>query len=295
MSDVSLHHRPDPDTEPLVQRLLHRRYLGEYADPVLARGAAEAQVGRMSDRARHFEVRAHGERRGHVWLVRQADDLAAVDVTLEEEALAPAVRAAVEDLARAEGFRRLIAPVWPGDLVGETFVRGGGFEVAAVQMRLDLAHELPAEDVVTLEPMDEAAYAVWEADGIDAYAEERAGSGESPERARTVAEEQYAELLPDGLTTEHHHFFVGRAGDETVGILWLSTERPMAFVYDVAVEEAHRRRGYGAGLMRAGARWAQQRGAHALGLNVFGHNHGAKALYDRLGYCVVEDLVAKTL
>ena len=69
----------------------------------------------------------------------------------------------------------------------------------------------------------------------------------------------------------------------------------MAFVYDVAVDEAQRRRGYGGGLMRAGAVWARQQGSPALGLNVFGYNHGARALYDALGYDVVETFVAKVL
>ena len=67
------------------------------------------------------------------------------------------------------------------------------------------------------------------------------------------------------------------------------------FVYDVVVEEAHRGRGYGSGLMRAGALWAQQRGAHAIGLNVFGHNHRARTVYDRLGYLVTENIVARAL
>ncbi|MDT1888860.1 GNAT family N-acetyltransferase, partial [Acinetobacter baumannii] len=72
-------------------------------------------------------------------------------------------------------------------------------------------------------------------------------SGESIEQAREVAEQQMADLLPDGLATEHQDFFVGTVDGEPVGTLWVGTERPMAFVYDVVVDEAHRRRGYGAG------------------------------------------------
>ena len=104
-----------------------------------------------------------------------------------------------------------------------------------------------------------------------------------------------AAQLPDGLSTANHHFFVGMVDGERVGTLWLATERPMAFVYDVVVDEDQRRRGYGAGLMRAGAVWARARGAHALGLNVFGYNRGAKTLYDRLGYHVVEEYAARAI
>jgi GNAT superfamily N-acetyltransferase len=74
-----------------------------------------------------------------------------------------------------------------------------------------------------------------------------------------------------------------------VGTLWISTEHPMAFVYDIAVEESQRRRGYGEAIMNAGARWCRDRGHPALGLNVFAHNPGARALYDKLGYQVTAD------
>jgi GNAT superfamily N-acetyltransferase len=63
----------------------------------------------------------------------------------------------------------------------------------------------------------------------------------------------------------------------------------MAFVYDVAVEESERRKGYGAAIMNAGARWSRDHGHPALGLNVFAHNPSARALYDRLGYQVTQD------
>lgn len=295
MTDLSLHADPHADTEGLVQRLLHRRFHGEYDDHAQAREAAEAHVERLLPRARGVEVRDGATTLGCAWLVEQGDDLALIDLTLDDDALAGPVREAVEALARSEGARRLTATVSPGDLVLEAFARGGGFDVGATQMRLDLSHELPAEDVVVLQPMDEEGYAAWEADELEGYAQERAKAGETIERAREVSREQHAELLPDGLATEHHHFFVGRVDGDTVGTLWIGTERPMTFVYDVVVDPGHRRRGYGAGLMRAGALWSQQRGAHAIGLNVFGHNHGARALYDRLGYHVTETYVGKVL
>ena len=47
--------------------------------------------------------------------------------------------------------------------------------------------------------------------------------------------------------------------------------------------------------MRLGALWARDRGSHALGLNVFGYNDAARALYERLGYAVTEEFVALEL
>lgn len=282
----------DPPYAELVEHLVRRRFLGEQGDETLARAAAERMAERMRGRAAVLDV---GPGAGLVWLVEQGDELAVAHLRLDDPALAPRVRERVEERARAAGASRLTVGVFPGDPVTGSFVEGGDFETAAVQMRLDLARALPPEDVVELQPMDAATWEAWMADGNETYAQERARSGESIERAREVAEQQMADLLPDGLATEHQDFFVGTVDGEPVGTLWVGTERPMAFVYDVVVDEAHRRRGYGAGLMRAGALWSRERGAHALGLNVFGYNHGARALYEGLGYDTVELYLAQRL
>ncbi|WP_345459010.1 GNAT family N-acetyltransferase [Nocardioides marinquilinus] len=294
MPDLSLSPSPSPSEEGLVERLTVRRYLGEHGDRDAARAAAAAQVERLRDRSRLLEVREDGVRRGEAWVVQQGDDLAVIDVALDDVALAPALRDALLDLARAERRSRLTVTVSPGDPGSEALVADGGFETFATQMRLDLDVEPPAEDVVVLRPMGQERYNEWIQGQVAEYAEARQRSGESAERAREVSEQQHAELLPDGLRSAGHHIFEGVAGEEVVGLLWLSTERPMVFVYDVVVEEAHRGRGHGAGIMRAGARWALDHGAHAIGLNVFGYNDVARRLYDRLGYQVTENFVART-
>ncbi len=293
MADLTLAPDDTAGRESLVERMLHRRFLGEYPDPAEARARATETAGRID--ARLHRVLADGDACGHVWVVPDGDDLSVADVALADAAHAAATRGLVEDLARAQGSRRLLVGVAPGDLVTEAFVAGGGYEVVATQMRLDLDHELPAEHAVALAPMDEAEFAAWSAAETESYVADRVAAGETPERARQVAEEQNAELLPDGMRTVEHHFFVGRVGGEPVGSLWLSTHRPLVFVYDVVVPEARRGRGHGSGLMRAAALWAQQRGAHAIGLHVFGHNAVARVLYDRLGYHVTEHLVARAL
>jgi RimJ/RimL family protein N-acetyltransferase len=296
--DLSLVPRPSPSEEGLVERLTRRRFLGEHGDRDAARAAATAQVERLRDRSRLLEVLDGGERRGEVWVVRQGDDLAVVDVTLDDVSLAPALCEALLDLARAEERARLTVTVSPGDPGSEALVADGGFETFATQMRLDLDVEPPAEDAVVLRPMGQERFDEWIQDQVAEYAAARQRSGESAERAREVSEQQHRELLPDGLQTADHHVFEGVVGgpdgEQVVGLLWLGTERPMVFVYDVVVDEAHRGRGHGAGIMRAGARWAFDRGAHAIGLNVFGYNEVARRLYDRLGYQVTENFVART-
>ena len=54
------------------------------------------------------------------------------------------------------------------------------------------------------------------------------------------------------------------------------------------MDEAERGKGYGRALMDAAAEHVRGLGAEVLSLNVFGHNHVAHALYDALGYVVVD-------
>ncbi len=294
MVDLSLHHDPARSTAGLEQRLLRRRFLHQYAAPGPALAAVRDLLARRADRARLLEVRLGGEPVGEVWVGSDGEERGVGDVALTDPALAAGVRERVEELARSEGAVRLNVAVPAGDDTAAAFVADAGYEVSATQMLLGL-EEPQVGDAVVLAPMDQRTYAAWEADEQEKYAQERARTGESIEQARRIAREQHAEYLPAGLATEHHHFFVGRVDGERVGTMWIGTERPMAFVYDVEVAETHRRRGHGAGLMRAGARWSHEHGAHALGLNVFGHNRAARALYDRLGYRVTEEFVSRRL
>ena len=64
--------------------------------------------------------------------------------------------------------------------------------------------------------------------------------------------------------------------------------RQRVHLYDIEVRPEQRRRGYGGEILDAGARAAVELGAEVLGLNVFGHNHGARALYENAGYAVTE-------
>ena len=98
-----------------------------------------------------------------------------------------------------------------------------------------------------------------------------------------------AELLPEGLATPGQLIFRMEADGQSVGWLWLARRNPRAeagvgFVYDIAVDEALRGRGYGRAAMRLAEDEARRNGLHAIALNVFGHNAIARALYASLGY-----------
>jgi GNAT superfamily N-acetyltransferase len=134
------------------------------------------------------------------------------------------------------------------------------------------------------------------------YAEEhvRAG-GWNAEKAKQRAKENFHKLLPDGLDTKNHHLLaiedesIGRK----VGILWFAVEEretgPLAFVYDIRIDEVHRRRGYGRQAFEALEEKVREMGLTRIMLHVFGHNFAARSMYQKLGYEAVNVMMSKTL
>jgi len=56
---------------------------------------------------------------------------------------------------------------------------------------------------------------------------------------------------------------------------------------NIAVAQAHRRRGVGSALIRDAERWVRAQGASWLELGVYEFNHEARAFYQALGYAPV--------
>jgi putative acetyltransferase len=78
---------------------------------------------------------------------------------------------------------------------------------------------------------------------------------------------------------------VARGGGEIVGCLSLHPGQwPGVVELGMAVERAWRSRGVGAALLSRGIEWARSRNAHKIALDVYPHNDGAIALYERYGF-----------
>jgi GNAT superfamily N-acetyltransferase len=176
-----------------------------------------------------------------------------------------------------------------GEPGNQALVAVDGFVPRATNMVLELDRPIADPAPVELHGMTQDEFDAFVATLVEGYAEELAAAGMEPAAARVRSEEQTAGLIHAGRDTPGQVFFTAEADGSPVGRLWLSTEGRMAFVYDVVVDESHRRRGYGEGIMNAGARWSRDHGHPVLGLNVFAHNVGARALYDKLGYRVTVD------
>lgn len=134
---------------------------------------------------------------------------------------------------------------------------------------------------------------------MDGYVEERIGADEDPEGARANSAEQRAILFPDDQPADGQHLMHVLDGDNVVGLLWMG--RPLSgpastwYVFFVEVNPDQRGRGYGRATMEAAEAWTRERGATRVGLNVFGPNVVARALYDTLGYRVLATAMYKDL
>ena len=137
----------------------------------------------------------------------------------------------------------------------------------------------------------ETDFHAWLTQAIPAFALTNVEDGrwtlaESIEKSR----EAHAALLPHGLQTPGQFFVRLHAGDggEAVGTLWWTeTEKAgamEAYVYSVDIEAHARRRGYARAAFLELERVARERGLHHVSLHVFGHNHGARRLYEELGF-----------
>lgn len=73
------------------------------------------------------------------------------------------------------------------------------------------------------------------------------------------------------------------------------TGEPHGHVSDLVVDPRAEGRGVGRALMAAAEEWSLARGHRLLTLNVFGENHRARALYDRLGYLTDTTRMVKVL
>lgn len=144
--------------------------------------------------------------------------------------------------------------------------------------------------MIRLEPMDEATFDAWRTAIVRDYAADKVEAGNwLPDGAVERATEEFATLLPDGRETAGHaiRLVVNGAG-ERVGMVWFAVEdRPfgrVTYLYDIAIEPAHRRRGYALAALAAVESFAREQDCVGVQLHVFGDNSGARRLYRRAGY-----------
>jgi ribosomal protein S18 acetylase RimI-like enzyme len=154
---------------------------------------------------------------------------------------------------------------------------------------------------VTLRPISDGELREWLLDARVEHARQMVVDADlEPEAARLKVNRDLDELFPEGKIAAGHAVFVVEAGGARVGSLWAG-ERPdpigrsTFFVYDIRIDLAQRRRGYGRAAMIEAEAEAARRGIDRIALNVFGGNEGARLLYRSLGYIERAVTMDKTL
>jgi ribosomal protein S18 acetylase RimI-like enzyme len=209
----------------------------------------------------------------------------------------------IEELVRARSATRgatvLAAEVPSDNLAMAALARGTRVLGLSMARRVDAGAALPAG--FGWRPMTAGEFGPWRERQVQAYAEDNlARSGGDVALALERSRADFARALPDGLDTADTSLVVLTAEDEPVGHLWLHHHRPggETFGYDLEVDPAHRREGWGRAAIALADRLAHEAGDTVLGLHVFGDNVGARALYASVGFQVQStkhDLLARNV
>ena len=159
---------------------------------------------------------------------------------------------------------------------------------------------LQKPESVTLVEMDEASFREYQRHLARDYAADKVRAVARPtDEAEDRAAKELEGLLPDGTLTRDN--FLYSVKDESipaeVGILWISSRDVGAdralWIYDIIVHDRFRRRGYASRILHLVEDKARELGASKVELHVFGHNQGARALYEKLGYDPTSIVMAK--
>jgi ribosomal protein S18 acetylase RimI-like enzyme len=144
---------------------------------------------------------------------------------------------------------------------------------------------------VRLDPMTNDEYAGFYQRNVAGYAATNVEHGLwSEEESMAKALKSIEALLPKGLATEDHFLYTVRTttGSAVVAELWVALRPKLhgreLYIYDIVVKEPFRGQGYGRATMEAAAAKARELGAASVGLQVFGSNEKARALYQSLGF-----------
>jgi ribosomal protein S18 acetylase RimI-like enzyme len=130
----------------------------------------------------------------------------------------------------------------------------------------------------------------------DEYIAELMRAGRSREDAQRNADKSMDEAFVDGAPIAGNEIFDLVDGGTVVGILWIGPQDEVTvWVMDIEIEPAHRRKGYGRAAMLLAEDRVRELGLPYLGLNVFGHNPNARALYDSLGYETTSEQMRKSV
>lgn len=144
---------------------------------------------------------------------------------------------------------------------------------------------------VQLRPMTPEEHRDWLPWAIEDYAREDVEHELlDPERARANMSAFLESAIPRGPRTAGHRMSIveDAATGERVGFTWWAEREldagPAAWIYDVHIDEPHRRKGFGRGLMEAVEAQVREAGLTRIELHVWVDNDPATSLYRSTGF-----------
>lgn len=139
--------------------------------------------------------------------------------------------------------------------------------------------------MVTLKPLSDISFTSYREQLFRRYSDSMAHAWQIDRvTADAFATVQLDNLLPEGVYTRFHALREIWVGEDLVGTIWFSRQPgSVAYVYDLFIQESHRRRGYGKAAVEASERDAIDHGCFALSLHVFEDNAAAQQFYRSLG------------
>ena len=154
--------------------------------------------------------------------------------------------------------------------------------------------------MIRLVPMTESEFEIYLEKAVPEYANDNVQAGYwSEEEALERSRKAFNNLLPQGVKTENNYLFRVQSEEngEKIGMVWMKheTPRPHGFIYDIALDESQRGKGYGKQTMLALEEVARELGLETIGLHVFTRNEAAMRLYKGLGYEVTSQNMTKKL
>lgn len=147
--------------------------------------------------------------------------------------------------------------------------------------------------MITLKPMTQPQFEAYLERAVPEYAQAHVEAGDcDPGNALERARGDYVSLLPAGLKSEHQFLYMIHATGERepIGMVWFEMRddngRKSAFIWDFRIDESRRGKGYGRETLTRIDEHLKALGARHVSLNVMGHNHRARALYEKHGFHV---------
>jgi RimJ/RimL family protein N-acetyltransferase len=148
--------------------------------------------------------------------------------------------------------------------------------------------------------LEDGPYREYRKDQVRDYAADKVRAGAwSQAEAEGRAARDVDELLPEGPATQGHFLYSVRddSTDAEVGIVWFALRDTgvgrSVWIYDIITHETFRRKGYASRTLELVEDKAKALGAKSVELHVFGHNRGARALYEKMGYSETSITMAK--